>query len=99
VTDSSALPPVITDSEESPFVVFLANFYQFWGIAVCSISSHEQPSAALQIHPHFGTSRCRWWEPSTASKAVIQRFKNDTHSSHIANPMKEAIHYLKNKSC
>ncbi len=36
-----------------------------------SVVSHKQTISALQDLPHFGTSRCRWREPSTASRAVI----------------------------
>ena len=30
--------------------------------------SHDRTHAIGQRRPEFGTSRCRWWEPSTASQ-------------------------------
>ncbi len=43
----------------SPIFVFFITF------------SHKQTHTATQQQPQFGTSRCRWWEPSTASEADI----------------------------
>ncbi len=36
-----------------------------------SACSHKQTQAAPQQQPHFGTLRCRWWEPSTASNSHV----------------------------
>ncbi len=51
------------------------------GVLRTSADSHKQTLVTPQRGPQFGASRCRWWEPSTASQADIRQPSTVTFDS------------------